>query len=166
VLALFLVGAMALATGLAFRESHPPTDPPTATVARPEPEVTWAPVDAVSAAAPPIEREPAPAPPKPKPAPGEAAAAAVPPPIDPPPEQASPTYDITVSSLPLGAFHVHVDDVDRGLTPAMKLVLPEGRHTLVLVADDGTRTPAKTITVAKFAPKHWTWNTETGRWDY
>jgi hypothetical protein len=94
------------------------------------------------------------------------AASTLPAGIEPPPERASPTYDITVSSLPLGAFRVHVDDVDRGVTPAMKLLLPEGKHTLVLVADDGTRTPPKTITVAKFAPTHWTWNTQTGRWDY
>jgi serine/threonine-protein kinase len=166
-LALFLVGAMALATGLALRESHPPTDPPTATVARPEARGD------LGAG----RRGPPPRHPRsnasqrlrrriPKASAGEAAAAAVPAPVDPPPAQASPTYDITVSSLAARRFRVHVDDVDRGLTPAMKLVLPEGRHTLVLVADDGTRTPAKTITVAKFAPKHWTWNTETGRWDY
>ena len=85
---------------------------------------------------------------------------------EPPAERAAPTHDITVSSLPLGAFRVYIDDVDRGVTPAMRLAIPEGRHTLVLVADDGARTPPKTITVAKFAPKHWTWNTETGRWDY
>src|SRR6185503_15415592 len=157
---------MALATGIAFRDAHRPAEPATALVAKPEPEVTWAPVEAAPTATPPVETEQAPAPPKPKPAPVESAAAALPALLEPPPERASPTYDITVSSRPLGAFRVHVDDVDRGLTPAMKLLLPEGQHTLVLVADDGTRTPPKTITVAKFAPKHWTWNTETGRWDY
>lgn len=166
-LAVFLVSAMALAIGLAFRESRPSIEPAMASIARPEPEVTWAPVDAVAthpAETGPVEQPPAP--PKPKPAPVEAALTASPALVEPLPERASPTYDITVSSRPLGAFRVHVDDVDRGITPAMNLVLPEGKHTLVLVAGDGTRTPPRTISVEKFAPKHWTWNTETGRWDY
>ena len=170
-LAVFLVAARALAIGVALRESRPSIEPAMALVARPEPEVTWAPVETVPVQAPPVETEPveqAPAPPtpKPKPAPVEEAVAALQAPVEAPPERASPTYDITVSSRPLGAFRVHVDDVDRGVTPAMNLVLPEGKHTLVLVADDGTRTPPRTISVEKFAPKHWTWNTETGRWDY
>ncbi len=168
-LAIFLVGVMTLAIGVAFRERRPSIEPAAAMVAPPEPEVTWAPVEAVPAPAPLAQTEPverAPAAPKPKPAPAEATLAPLPAPVEPVPERAAPTYDITVSSRPLGAFRVHVDDVDRGITPAMKLALPEGRHTLVLVADDGTRTPPKTIDVEKFAPKHWTWNTETGRWDY
>jgi hypothetical protein len=173
-LALFLVAALALATGVAFRETRQPTEPAAAMVAPPEPEVAWAPIEPGASSAPvapeTVEPEPieqAPPTPKPKPAPVAAAAAAVPAVAEPPaPERASPTYDITVSSLPLGAFRVHVDDVDRGVTPAMKLELEEGRHTLVLVAHDGTRTPPKTITVAKFAPTHWTWNTQTGQWDY
>ena len=170
-LAILLVASIALAVGIAVRESRQSSEPPTAMVARPEPEVPSAPVEADAAKAPPIETEPddptpAPPTPKPKPAPVEAAAAALPALVEPPVERASPTHDITVSSLPLGAFRVYVDDRDRGVTPAMKLSLSEGRHTLVLVAEDGTRTPPKTITVAKFAPTHWTWNTQTGRWDY
>jgi serine/threonine protein kinase len=169
-LALFLVAAMVLAVSVAYRQSHPSTEPVTAMDAQPDADVTWAPVEA-SPEAPAVETapvEPAPALPTPKPRPVPVATASTLPAVvePPPPERASPTYGITVSSLPLGAFRVSVDDVDRGVTPAMKLMLPEGKHTLVLVADDGTRTPPKTITVAKFAPTHWTWNTQTGRWDY
>jgi hypothetical protein len=168
-LAVFLLAAIALAVGIAFQESRETAEPATALVARPDPEVTSAPVEVdPPAAAPPatesVTTMSAPPAPRSKPAPVEAAA--LPAIVEPPAERASPTHDITVSSLPLGAFRVYVDDVDRGVTPAMKLELPEGRHTLVLVAHDGARTPPKTITVAKFAPTHWTWNTQTERWDY
>ena len=172
-LAVLLVSAVALTLGLAFQERPEPTEPATAMVERPEPEPTWAPVDVDISPTPEIASvpvEPAPAPPKPRPAHVEAAVVVVPalaePALAAPPERAVPTYDVTISSLPLGAFHVLVDDVDRGITPVMKLALPEGRHTLVLVGNDGKRTPAKPITVTKFAPTHWTWNTETERWDY
>jgi hypothetical protein len=166
-LALFLVAVIALATALAFRESRHSLEAAVVVA----PEVAWAPLEVDPAPMPPVDPEPPEQTPaqvtsKPKRAPVEAAAVALPALVELQPERASPTYDITVSSLPLGAFRVHVDDVDRGVTPAMKLELPEGRHTLVLVAADGTRTPPKTITVAKFAPTHWTWNTQTGEWDY
>jgi serine/threonine protein kinase len=160
----FLVAVIGLAVWIGLREVREAPPATAALAGRPEPapDPLTPPQEARIAPAEPVAAVPKP---RPKPEPVEASVVS-PATVAEPPKRVPPTYDISVSSLPLGAFRVYVDDVERGVTPVMKLALPEGSHTIVLVGSDGTRTSPRTITAAKFAPTHWTWNTETGQWDY
>ncbi len=80
-----------------------------------------------------------------------------------PTASATPSWPLTISSVPLGA-ELWVDGKKVGSTPARDLALSEGEHRLKLVTADG-RSSEKTVRVSEHAPSRYIWRADADTWE-
>ncbi|MCO4745197.1 MAG: serine/threonine protein kinase [Proteobacteria bacterium] len=123
------------------------------TEAEPEPATAPAPAPAPQAIA---VAEPKPAPrvaPQPAPAPA---------PVAPAPAPAVKTYDLTFSSVPMGA-EIFVDGKSIGHTPLSKVAIAGGSHQVRMVAGD--QSVDETIQVGRRSAIRYMWRASTGAWE-
>lgn len=73
------------------------------------------------------------------------------------------SWPLTVSSVPMGA-EVYVDGRKIGATPLRGAMIPEGDHTLKVVAGDG-RSASKSIRVSERSPRQYIWRADGDSWE-
>jgi serine/threonine protein kinase len=147
----------AITTAYVLNQAAPPTEQvpfapvqperiPQPVQPMPEPELEPEPEPAaIPQPARPASTVPSPAPSRPAPAPVIA------------------TFDVMISSVPLGA-DVTVDGTDAGVTPLVDFTLTKGQHEVAMTFADG-RTSSHVIQVGPRLPDRFIWRIDDQRWE-